>query len=53
MLRGWFESDAHRGAAPAGYLIEQILETSLEPTESLRFCPDQSGRNRTSLLDGY
>ncbi len=34
MLRGWFESDEHQGAALASYLIEQILETGLEPTGS-------------------
>ena len=33
MLRGWFESDEHQGAALASYLIDQILETGLEPTE--------------------
>ena len=33
MLRGWFVSDAHQGAALAGFLIDQILETGLEPTE--------------------
>ena len=33
MLRGWFESDEHQGAALAGFLIKQILETGLEPTE--------------------
>lgn len=33
MLRGWFESDEHQGATLASYLIEQILETGLEPTE--------------------
>ena len=32
ILRGWFESDVHQGAAPAGFLIKQILEAGLEPT---------------------
>ena len=39
MLRGWFESDEHQGAALSSYLIEQILETGLEPTESLSPLP--------------
>ncbi len=33
MLRGWFESDEHQGAVLACFLIKQIFETSLEPTE--------------------
>jgi Helicase conserved C-terminal domain len=31
MLRDWFEDDARIGSAKAGYLIDQILETGLEP----------------------
>ena len=33
MLRGWFESDDYQGSGLAGFLIDQILETGLEPTE--------------------
>ena len=33
MLRGWFESDEHQGATLAGFLIRQILDTGLDPTE--------------------
>ncbi len=32
ILRGWFESSEHQDAALAGFLIDQILETGLEPT---------------------
>ncbi len=31
MLRDWFIDDARDGAAKATYLIDQILETGLEP----------------------
>jgi Helicase conserved C-terminal domain len=31
MLREWFEDDTRAGTAKAGYLIDQILETGLEP----------------------
>ena len=31
MLRGWFESGEHEGAKLARFLIDQILETGLEP----------------------
>ena len=33
MLRGWFESDEHRGTDLARFLIDRILETGLEPVE--------------------
>ncbi len=33
MLRGWFESDERGGEALAGFLIDQIIESGLEPTE--------------------
>ena len=33
MLRGWFESDEHRGKELARFLIDRILETGLEPVE--------------------
>lgn len=33
MLRGWFESDEHQGATLASFLIDQIHETGLDPTE--------------------
>ncbi len=33
MLRGWFESEEHEGAELSRVLIEQILETGLEPVE--------------------
>jgi hypothetical protein len=33
MLREWFESDKHEGAALTYFLIEQILDTGLEPVE--------------------
>ena len=39
MLRGWFESDEHQSAALTGFLIDQILETGLEPTESPPLLP--------------
>ena len=32
MLRDWFRSDENGGVSLAGYLIERILETGLEPT---------------------
>ena len=32
MLRGWFEPSEHKGAALARFLINQILDTGLEPT---------------------
>ena len=32
MLRGWFDSSEHQGAALARFLIDQILDTGLEPT---------------------
>ncbi|MCY3767493.1 MAG: helicase-related protein [Gemmatimonadetes bacterium] len=32
MLRGWFNSEEYAGVSLAGYLIDQILETGLEPT---------------------
>ena len=32
MLRGWFNSDEYAGVALAGYVIDRILETGLEPT---------------------
>ena len=32
MLRGWFDSSEHNGAALARHLIVQILDTGLEPT---------------------
>lgn len=32
MLRGWFESSEHKGAALARFLVDQILDTGLEPT---------------------
>ena len=31
MLRAWFEDDARGGAARSAYLIDQILDTGLEP----------------------
>ena len=31
MLREWFENDTHAGVAKAAYLINQILDTGLEP----------------------
>jgi len=31
MLREWFEDDTRAGTAKASYLIDQILETGLEP----------------------
>ena len=33
MLRGWFESDTHRGTDLARFLIDRILDTGLEPVE--------------------
>ena len=39
MLRGWFESDEHQDAALASFLIDQILETGLEPAEQLSPLP--------------
>ena len=33
MLRDWFESPEQEGAAKSRYLIEQILDTGLEPIE--------------------
>ena len=33
MLRSWFESDEHQDASLPSFLIKQILETGLEPTE--------------------
>ena len=32
MLRGWFASSEPKGAALVRFLIDQILDTSLEPT---------------------
>ena len=32
MLRGWFDSSEHKGAALARFLTDQILDTGLEPT---------------------
>ncbi len=32
MLRGWFNSDENAGVSLAGYLIDRIIETGLEPT---------------------
>ena len=32
MLRGWFESGEHEGATLSRFLIDQIIETGLEPT---------------------
>ena len=32
MLRGWFDASEHKGAALARFLIDQILDTGLEPT---------------------
>ena len=31
MLRDWFEDDTRAGTAKAAYLINQLLETGLEP----------------------
>jgi hypothetical protein len=33
MLRDWFESEEHEGASLSNFLIEQILDTGLEPVE--------------------
>ena len=33
MLREWFDSEEHEGAALSHFLIEQILDTGLEPVE--------------------
>ncbi len=33
MLRAWFEVEEHTGAALSQFLIEQILDTGLEPVE--------------------
>lgn len=33
MLREWFESEEHEGAELSHFLIEQILDTGLEPAE--------------------
>ncbi len=33
MLREWFESEEHEGAELSHFLIEQILDTGLEPVE--------------------
>ena len=33
MLRNWFESEEHEGAALSHFLIEQIHDTGLEPVE--------------------
>ena len=33
MLRSWFESEEHQRAALTSYLIDQILDTGLEPTK--------------------
>jgi hypothetical protein len=33
MLRGWFETEEHEGAALSQYLVKQILDTGLEPVE--------------------
>ena len=33
MLRDWFASEGHEGAALSRFLIEQILEPGLEPME--------------------
>jgi hypothetical protein len=33
MLRGWFETEEYEGAALSQYLVEQILDTGLEPVE--------------------
>ncbi len=33
MLREWFEPEEHEGAALSHFLIEQILDTGLEPVE--------------------
>lgn len=33
MLRGWFESSEYHGSQLTGFLINQILETGLEPPE--------------------
>ena len=32
MLRGWFESGEWEGASLSRFLIDQIIETGLEPT---------------------
>ena len=54
MLRGWFESTEFQGVALAGFLMDQILETGLEPTAPpLPSTADRPGGNRASLLDGY
>ena len=33
MLCGWFEASQHQGRALSRFLIEQIIETGLEPAE--------------------
>ena len=49
MLRSWFESDEHQGAALASHLIEQILETGLEPTEPPPLLPP-TNQDKIELL---
>ena len=39
MLRGWFESDEHKGVALTSFLVEKIIDTGLEPPGLPRLLP--------------